>query len=303
MISFKPLTPDNRSGLINEIAEAALGADLELASDNLNMLYEDFADSDCAVAQAHGCLLARIYEGEYCFIYPLPLSDSADSLLAVEEIRAYAVKEEIPLVLSDVPREEIGGLLTFFRHINLDAADGDNEFFTLRIMSEAALLDEMPIEEGDHGIVLTPLAPEDDEIYSRLSKDEDTNRYWGYDYSADESNPTDSYFRENAEAEFARGVAVSLAVRVNSAFAGEAILYAFDLKGGCECAVRLLPAFRHKGYATEALSLLKALAGRMGLIYLSATVSKQNKASLRLCEKSMPVFNDDGKNVKFKCEV
>jgi RimJ/RimL family protein N-acetyltransferase len=187
--------------------------------------------------------------------------------------------------------------------MNIDAADENNRFFTVRVMSEAALLDEMPEIEGDHGVSLTPLLPSDDEIYARLCKDEDTNRYWGYDYSQDEPNPTDSYFRENVEGEFYRGISVCLAVRVNEVFAGEAILYSFDLLGGCECAVRLLPAFRRKGYATESLEMLKELARHMGLTSLSATVSKENNASIHMTGKCLPEVESDDKNVRFRAEL
>ena len=301
MISFKPLTKDGKAELIGEIRSVIPSADLELLSENLDMLSESFDADSCGVTYSNGCLLARIYEDEYYFIYPLSLCYVADPVAAVEEIRAYVVKEEIPLVLSDVPSEDLGGLLTAFRHATVDAVD--EGYYTVRIMSEAALLDGMPMVSGDEGIELSPLTAEDDEIYARLCKDEDTNRYWGYNYAEDEPDPADSYFRENAEREFARGVSVCLALRVRGVFAGEATLYSFDLKGGCECAVRLLPAFRHKGYATEALKMLRGLASSLGLLYLCATVYEENKASVRLTQKVLDEQSRLDGIVKFKTKL
>ena len=300
MISFKILSEDIVSSLIDEIMMASPDADLDLAKDNLEMLLNDGGDGEYAVTHAHGCLLVRIFDGEYCFMYPLPLCDWSDQTKAADEIRAYAVKEEIPLVYIDVPSYMLGDLLPIFRHANIDSSDPDNGFYTVRVMSEAALLDEMPGCEGDNGVSVDPLTPDDDEIYSRLCKDAETNKYWGYDYSADEADPSDDYFRKSAEEEFDRGVAICLAVRVNGVFAGEGILYGFDLMGGCECAVRLLPAFRRKGYATEAIRVLQSLGRKIGLVYLCATVAKENKASIHLTEKSFEEVGRDGENIKYR---
>ncbi len=304
MISFKILTEQTKEELLDEIAAATPGADCHLAEANLdNFLAEGDGEVEYAVTHSHGCLLFRLFDGEYSFLYPLPLRFDADPTLAAADICAYAVKEEIPLTYLDVEAEELGKLLPMFRHTNIDSADADNRFFTVRVMSEAYLLDEIPTVMGDNGVDLTPLTPEDDEIYARLCKDEDTNKYWGYDYSLDEPDPTDSYFRENAESEFCRGASICLAVRVNGVFAGEATLYGFDLKGGCECAVRLLPAFRRKGYATEAVEMLKELGRSIGLVYLCATVSKENKASIYMTQKCLSEIGSDGDVIKFKAKL
>lgn len=299
MISFKPLTEGSVSELLSRIESSLSDADISYARECLDMLSADSEEREYGICLCCGCLLARAFDGFYYFTYPIPLCDEADCLAAVDEIRAYAVKEEIALVLSDIPREEIGGLLSLFRHINLDSEDEDNQCFTLRALSEAAMLDELPTVVGG-AVELMPLTPEDDEIYARLAKDRQTNKYWGYDFSLDNPDPSDSDFRATAEEEFARGVAICLAVRVEGAFAGEAILYGFDLLGGCECAVRLLPAFRRKGYATEALRGLKTLARRIGLVYLCASVSVENKPSIKMTEKVLDALSDDGEILKFK---
>lgn len=300
MLSFKIFSTGLADDLVREVAEVMPDADLDLLRDNISIMIMDGSDTEYATSYADGCFLIRIFDGEYIFSFPLPLTSGADPIAACEKLRAYAVKEEIPLVIFDVPSEELGGLIPLFRHSNVDAADPDREFFTLRVMSEATLLGSLPTIEGRAGVSLTPLAPADDELFARLCKDADTNRYWGYDFSQDNPDPTDDYFRLVCEEELARGVAISLAVRVNDSFAGEATLYAFDLMGGCECAVRLLPAFRHKGYATEVIKMLGDLAADIGMVYLCATVAAENKASVRLSEKTLSDYTADGENLKFR---
>ena len=162
------------------------------------------------------------------------------------------------------------------------------------------MIDEIPSYTGYFGVSLTPFTPDDDEGYARLCMDEETNKYWGYDYSKDEAEPEVSYFRQVAEAEFDRSTALCLAVRYKNTFVGEATLYYFDLMGGCECAVRILPEFRRMGYGGEALKLLKTIAKRMGIKYLRAAVYLRNEASVRMTEKHIPEIDRDDKQVTYQ---
>ena len=301
MISFKILTEESAEELFREICSAIPDTDEEFLSENIDMMLDD--ESEYALSQSDGCLLVRIFDGEYSFAYPIAMVDDAEPMAAVEQIRLYAIKEEIPLVFCDVPAEELGGLIPKFRHASIDATDPDNKCYTVRIMSEVAMLDEIPIVNGPDAVCLTPITEADDELYFALATDLDTNKYWGYDYRQDEPNPEVDYFRENSDAEFGRGTAISLAVRVKGEFAGEATLYSFDLLGGCECAVRLLPTFRGQGYATDALNLLKRLAKGMGLVFLMATVDKENIASQRMTAKCLDEVSKTDSKVKYKTEL
>lgn len=304
MISFKILTEQVKDDLLKQIKRLSPDADITFASDNMTLLLEgDDEEIEYAVTYAHGCLLVRIFDGEYLFMYPQKLSDGAAPLAAAMEIRAYAVKEEIPLVYCDVRAADVGALATSFRHLTIDSDDPKDRFYTIRVSSELALMDEEPSCFGFRGVALTPIKPSDDEDYFRLCSDKATNAHWGYDYSADEPNPTKTYFRESAEEEFRRGAALCLAVRSQSVFVGEVTLYYFDCKGGCECAVRILPEYRGRGYATEALRALRILAKRMGLIHLYATVASQNKASVGLCEKMFNYSDNVGQNVRFTANL
>ena len=304
MISFKILTDESRDEILDSVFESIPDADRVFASDNLSLLLEnEDEDIEYAVTSAHGCLLIRVYDEEYCFIYPLPLCEGADKLAAAMEIRAYTVKEEIPLVYIDVRAEDVGGLVTRFRHVNIDTADKNNRFFTIRVMSELMLLDEQPSYIGFHNISLEPLTEEDDEDYFRLCSDKESNQFWGYDYSQDEPDPDISYFRQVSEGEFNRGAALSLAVRAKGVFVGEATLYYFDLMGGCECAVRILPEHRRRGYGVEALKTLNTVARRMGLTHLKASVDINNSASIAMTEKFFPRVEEIDGQVHFDRKV
>ena len=303
MLSFKILTPETRDEILSEIFEKTPEADRVYATDILTLYSEDDSAEEYAATSSDGCLLVRCYDGEYSFSYPIRICESADPVKAALEIRAYAVKEEIPLVYYDVPKKDVGDLVVNFRHVNIDSSNYPNLYFTVRVMSELSLVDEMPEYTNFFGYSLTRFTPEDDEDYARLCTDKETNEFWGYDYSEDEPNPDKSYFRQVAESEFYQSRALCLALRHKGKFIGEGTLYYFDFLGGCECAVRILPEYRKMGYATQAMRILKTIARNMGIIHLKAQVDVRNSASLRLADKFLYEEGRDGKVATFKRKI
>ena len=273
--------------------EGANGEDIDAVVDEI---CESEGDGcEYALSSAFGCLLVRIYDGEYSFPYPIALTEGGGEYFAIDQLRAYTVKEEIPLVISDIPRDALGEILPMFRHMSLDCTDPDGEYYTLRVSSELSLAGEVEGEaEGD--VELSHLRPEDEGEYARLCRDAETNRYWGYDFREDTPDCEDAYFLESAENELARGVAVCFAVRCEGKFAGEGILYGFDLQGGVQSAVRILPEHRRKGLGALAFDLLSRVAQGMGLIRMYATVAEENTASNELCKKYFDEFCRDGEN-------
>ncbi len=244
-----------------------------------------------AVAEFNGALINRIYDGVgYSFSY------AGDA--AVEAVRAYARKEEIPLRFVGVPAAELGGLLARFRHADIDAEDPERSSYRVSPRSEAELLDGVPEAEcGD--VTLSALDERDIADYARLCRDRGTNKYWGYDYSEDNESPDDRYFFESALGELARGTAISLAVRRSGVFIGEAVLYSFDLEGGADIALRLLPEWRGMGFGSLALEGLLSVAESIGLTCLRARVLKDNGASLALFSAFMDKSGEDGESVSF----
>lgn len=303
MISFKILTPESLGEILTDIFENIPTADREYTSDTLRLFSEDDRGYEYAISHSHGCLLFRKFDDEYTFSYPMKICDSSDPVKAALEIRAYAVKEEIPLFFYDVRNSEVGSLVTNFRHVSIDAQDRNGWFYEVRVLNELMLTDEIPEYIDFFGFSLTPFTPEDDEDYARLCMDKESNEFWGYDYSEDEPNPDKSYFREVAETEYEYSRALCLALRYKGEFLGEGTLYYFDYMGGCECAVRILPEHRKKGYASRAMHLLKTIARRMGVVYLKASVDIRNAASLRLTEKFLYEEERTDSFVNYKIDI
>jgi RimJ/RimL family protein N-acetyltransferase len=300
MLSFTILDENSREEIVSDITAHMLGADETYLSDIIDSLLDD--EGEVALSSSHGCLLIRIFDGEYTFVYPIELTEDSDPDEACDEIRLYAMKEEIPLVFTDVPCDSIGGLISGYRHASIDASDPDCEAYTVRLHTEAALLDEIPtLDFGE--IILDCLTEDDDSEYARLSKDEETNKFWGYDYTADVDSPTDDYFRHEAEAEARRGVALSFAVRKDEVFVGEATLYAFDYRGGCELGIRILPEYRRGGLAGMIIDGFTEHGARLGLTSIRATVMAENLPSVGLCTKHFDVFTEDGDIIKFISEI
>ena len=282
MLSFTLLTHENAERFISNAEESLLGCDCDFLADIVSTLLEE--ECEVATTLSDGCLLARIFDDEYSFVFPLELTDDADAEAALEEIRRYVMKEEIPLVFSDVPRDVLGWLIPKFRHVTLDATDSDGECYRVRVFSEAAMLDDIPTLDFG-GLVLDKITKDDDPLYARLSKDEKTNEFWGYDYRSDVAEPSDDYFRHESESEFNRGAAMSFAVRRGGEFIGEVTLYAFDLSGGCEIGIRILPEYRRFGAAGRILEGFFATGSCLGLTNLCARVMKDNAPSVALCTK------------------
>ena len=301
MLVFKILTDENRDEMLDFLSENITDIDKDYTEEILDSLLCD-EDSEYAVSSAYGCVMVRVFDGRYSFIYPIELCDDANATLAAASLREYVLKEEIPLIYTDVPRESLGGLLPLFRHANIDAADKSAESYTVSVLTEASMLDEVPRMYIDD-ITLDSLRAADDSEYARLCRDEETNRYWGYDYREDNPDPDDSYFRENAEREFARGVSISFAIRFLDDFVGEALLYRFDYLGGCDVAIRILPEYRKRGIAGQVLERLQEFAADTGLCQMYSSVNINNIASVKLCQPHFDSETNDGKTVRFSVDL
>ena len=108
---------------------------------------------------------------------------------------------------------------------------------------------------------------------------------------------------ETADAERERGVALSLAIRYKGDFAGEVILYAFDLKGGAEYAIRLLPEFRGLKIATSVLNLMLDFCRNIDLKRLYTTISSDNEASRGAYEKRFALIEKNAEIMRFALDL
>ncbi len=299
MISFTCLTRDNEASLARELG-AALG-DVEYVSEILSSFVEIAGEgAEVAVTTSHGCLLTRIFDsGRYSFVYPIEISDGGDATAALTAVVDYCVRELVPVYVTDTPREELDGLGRIFPRIEAHAYDDDIDSFALIICSECDELDEVPTyEEG--GITLNEITDADAARYAALCRSEAVNRYWGYDYKEDADGADDGYFTDVVRGEFARGVALSLAVRESQGteLLGEAVIFDFDYRGGAKIAVRLHKDAQGRGIGSAALSALIALARKIGLKRLTAEVMTENTASIKMTARQMTYSGEsDGKTV------
>ncbi|MBO7304423.1 MAG: GNAT family N-acetyltransferase [Clostridia bacterium] len=301
MISFKVVqnTEDDISALFEH---KLTPAELEAVSEIIDTLDTSFEDVEYAVSFCEGCLLLRIFDtGRYLFAFPFDITEDADLAAAISLVSEYAMREEVPTVFVDVPAEALS-LFAKYRHMNIDAEDAACESFRIRIKTECELIDEIPTVE--HGRVkLNAIKEADIAPFAALCKNDSVNKYWGYDYKEDVKTPSDEYFYENAKLEFARGVSISLAIRVDGAFAGEATIYAFNGRGGAEFAIRLLPEFAGRGLGTESVRALMLLARKIGLTVLRSKIMKENAASIAMISKITDVKTDCGDAFTFEVNL
>ena len=302
MISFDILSSDNYGEIARTIEEKCPNADLGYVLDIARQLAGSDDGCEYALSIASGCLLIRVFDDRYFFLYPEPVSEDFNISEALNEIRLYAVREEIGLTLCEVPRDDLKKTRELFAHTDYSEEDYDGELFTVEVLNELDLAESLPTLSGER-VSITPLDLSDSEKYALLCRDAETNRFWGYNYADDAPDCEDSYFFENAMTELSRSVAVSFAIRHGDELIGEALLYAFDFLGGAECAIRLLPEYRGRGLSSECVALLCDAAKALSLRCVYATVSIENHASMHLFKKSFTVIENSGQITRFVREL
>jgi len=300
MLSFKVLTEDNIEEVVASLVPTnEMYSDFSELAHSLDLLLDDV---EFALSFAHGCALVRVFDmGRYSFLYPFSMTDEADDASALSDIAEYAMREEIRLVVDDVPRECICNFLSF-RHIDVDASGRAGDSFRVTVKTECELMGEVPeVELGR--VMLNALTEEDIPEYARLCRDKGVNKHWGYDYYADVTDPEDAYFYEMAMSELAVGVALSMAVRHAGSFIGEAVLYAFDGRGCAEFAIRLLPEWQGVGLGGESVRAICDAAYEIGLIRLSSAVMKENIASVRMLKKLTDKYSETDNGFVFYIDL
>lgn len=303
MISFKPLSP---SDVPREVSRL-LGVAPELEDDAEELISTALelvsaGDEEIGVSAAYDCLIIRIFDGaEYYFYAPFMLSDSADFAAAVREVGQYAVKEEIPLIFEDADSTMTEVIESIFRYAR-SVQNEESGAYRIEIFNELMLAKSLPrLEDG--ALLLTKLDINDALEYQRLSTDEETNKYWGYDYKADSEDISPEYFYRAAESDRLSGAAVAFALRYGGKFIGEAVIQSFDLFGGASLAIRLLPEYRGRGLGRRSLLLLLSAAGGLGLKRVRAEAFEENSASVALFSRLMKCAGSDFGKVSFTAEL
>ena len=280
----------------------ALHIPSEFSDDALEIilgLSEVVGEESCAVFYDDKVLYARVYDGErYVFPLPFMMSEEADAEAALINISAYSRRELIPLIMTDVPRDEIEFICSVFPHVDAFTYEDDDDSFFIKVNNECDMLDEVPKIELD-GITLDEILDTDRERYASLCRDRALNRYWGYDAYVDNPDADPDFYLNVVRREIEDGVALALAVREGSELVGEATVYDFDYLGGASIAVRVLPQCHSKGIGSRATRALIRLAKEIGLSELRAEIIEENENSIRMTSKYMEIVKREEGKVYF----
>ncbi len=275
MLTFKDCSFEERKGIPDKAKDI-----IEYYGENAACCFFD------------GILILRLFDGEGYFFSLYKTEERAALINAIEQIREYAIKEEIGLTFKNIAPSELGVLLSAFDYAEIVSQDRQRLFYTVRIQSEAMRLCELPRVLGER-ITLAEIGEKDAPDYERLCMEESALEFWGYDYRLDGDIP-DGYFYNMQRAEFERGTSLTLGAYMSGKLIGEGSFYAFDYKGGAEIAFRLLPEYRGQGLGRELLELLLSVAEELSLSAVYATVNKNNTVSLRLLSDYMDTVSSDG---------
>ncbi len=301
MIKIKFKDPDELiRELSNSVGENILSDIAEIA----DMIASSLDDgAEITVSYLDEVLFVRIYDGErYLFPMPFMLSEESDAALAMKRLAEYARIEMIPLIITDIPREELEFFTELFPHVDAMCYGDDEDSFYIKINNECDLLDSVPSITFD-GVTLGEICDGDIDEYARLCSDRELNKYWGYDVYADNPDADKGFYLDTARREFNDGVSVTFAVRSGDRFVGEAVIYGFDFLGSAEIAVRILPEFQHTGMGIRSVKALIEVAGGMGLKTVTADVMNDNRASIKMTEKIMKLEKTDERVTRFTLEL
>ena len=245
--------------------------------------------TEVAFAYCDSVLYARIFDGDkYLFPLPFMLTDDADAEGACINLAAYCVREMIPMIITDVPRDEIEFLCSVFPHVDAFTYDEDDDCFFAKINNECDMVSNFPTIELD-GIVLGEISVEDKEKYAQLCRDRELNKYWGYDVDSDNPDGNSDFYMDVVRREFDNGIAITFAVREGGEFVGEASIYGFDYRGAASIAVRVLKDCHSRGIGSRATNALIEVAKNIGLSRLTAEIMNENEGSIRMTSKFMDI--------------
>ena len=95
-------------------------------------------------------------------------------------------------------------------------------------------------------------------------------------------NPGDMWFLEELRSDFKKKNELPLGIYLGETLVGEVVLHAFGCRAEAEIGMRLLPAYRHNGYAREALlGLMEYGFIKLGLERIEAKCFRANEPSAR----------------------
>lgn len=260
----------------------------------------DYEDCECELAESFGMLIARVFDDTigYTFTYPMALGEDFSPADALDSIAEFCVREGIPEIITGVPADCLGLLLSGVRHAEIHAQDTAGEYFVVEIKTELSMLDtDIDIEYGD--IRLAAPTAEYSEAYARLVRDREHNRYYGYEVTDDIGDAAPAEMIAELLRELDSRNTLTLFVTEGGSFVGEAVLYAFDGRGSAELSFRVAREHTRLGIGRKILNALTDIAENMGLLTLKARVKAENTPSLALLSSEGFIRNREESGVIF----
>lgn len=175
------------------------------------------------------------------------------------------------------------------------------EKISAQINTELTNLKELPEIKTDN-LMIDMIREQDTEAYNKLCLNVLHNKYWGYDYHEHlKGEPPFDYFYKGAKTDFENKISLTLAIRYDSKFIGEAVICEFDCRGSANLGLRILPEYTGKGFGKEAFSAVADYAiYELGLSVVTAYCYKQNTASFHMLSSCMSLVKEDEKYYYFK---
>lgn len=273
------------SFLKTEATEAALRAEAEHYGALAAMLEELALLPEACCALSFGCLAVRLEvdEGDYAFYLPEPYKEQADAEAALCALEAYALREELPLVLTDLSAEDCDALRLRYAHAEICELPVAGRFL-LCVQTEADALDALPTLRGARVTLRAP-DPSDAAAYGALCRNTEHLCYFGYSDLSDLPEATDRTLVERRLDEWERRCSLPFFIYHAEAFVGELTLFGFDGRGGAELSLRLLPEACGGGLATDAMRTAIAFARELGLTHLRARTHPDNLPCRRMLDR------------------
>ena len=161
-------------------------------------------------------------------------------------------------------------------------------------------ISEIPTLKSER-LTLDAIRDSDAEPYGALCLDDERNRFWGYDYREDLTNPEGADFCRMASVDFEERRTLSFAVRLHGDLIGEVVLYRFDNRGSAEIGIRILPAYSGYGYGREAAQAAMdwALYG-LGMTRVCAKCFRENLPSVKMLSALMKQVREDDRMLYFE---
>ncbi len=171
------------------------------------------------------------------------------------------------------------------------------QYNPIRLLDKYTLIPRRVIETLDvipeilsERLVLRAVRDDEVHAYGKLARDVELNKYWGWDWRTawkEEGDPRDKWFLDLVRVDFLNKNEVPLGIFLEDTFVGEAVFHAFTYDNAVELGIRLLPDYKHQGYATEAMRAMANYALCFwGLERVTAKCYRDNLPSQRMLQAS-----------------